>query len=342
MTESMFGRLFRFARSADTKPIENFTTEALAACIRADPRPFVGALTSHGVPVHSPKGASHIVATQEVVPGVGVVDLLDRLVVGTAIDAELWVEVKVWAPESGDQLARYQAHINELHDDIRRTLLTVGPRPIVSATPWVSWQAIRDSVLRAERPGHLWLELSDFLEETNVADASTDPISAREASSLLDAHRLFKKAARVLTEVRDIGVERFPDWGWVGREQLSQHVLGQFQRHSRFTVPTTERPFYLILGYSDLHATGEAHLTVWVESDPRKPDLRTALLQAAEVGSLPATWVRRLDTWQALSITRRAATVEGVEAAVDWFVERLEELATADIRPSPVSVSAES
>lgn len=103
---------------------------------------------------------------------------------------------------------------------------------------------------------------------------------------------------------------------------------------------------YLVLGYSDLYSTGEANLTVRVESDPRKPAIRSAILQAAEDGALDTRWVRRIETWQALSSSRRAATVDEKDASVKWFAGRLDELAsagvTATVGPKPRTVSGRS
>lgn len=181
----------------------------------------------------------------------------------------------------------------------------------------------------------LWTELCEFLREVGVADETSEPVSAREAASLRDAHSLFRKAAKVLTDVSELGKQRWPDWVWGGRDQITQLILGQFQRHARFTISTGSKPAYLVVGFTDLYVTGEAHLTVWVETDPKKPGIRQGVIAAAEAGGLDASWLRRLDTWQALSKTQRAATIEGSAATVLWFGQRLEELAQAGISPTP-------
>lgn len=94
-----------------------------------------------------------MIATQEVVPGVGTVDLVLRAAEHAAVVLEVWVEAKVWAPESGDQLSRYQGHLATRGDGVPRTLVVLGPRPISTAAgiPWVSWQDIRDEVSRSPR-----------------------------------------------------------------------------------------------------------------------------------------------------------------------------------------------
>lgn len=167
-----------------------------------------------------------------------------------------------------------------------------------------------------------------------MADPSTDPVSAGEAASMLDAHNLFRKATRVLTEVNEAAKVRWPEWGWGNKDQVAQLILGQFQRHARFTISTTSKPVYLILGYTDLLATGEAHLTVWVESDPKKVAVRMALLKAADEGGLHPSWIRRTDSWQALGKTHRAATLEGAQDTVDWLLARLEDLEASGLGPS--------
>jgi hypothetical protein len=335
LTESLFGRLYRFARSTSVDQLENFTTEGLGAAIRAQPAPFFEALREHGVIAARPKGTRVLVVTQEVVPGVGIIDLTVRVFEGGELEQEIWVEAKVWAGESGDQLSRYQRHFAARPDGDRCILMVLGPRPIgTTVAPWLSWQALSDSLTKSGRLGQLWTELCDFLQEVGVADEASEPVSAREAASLRDAYSLFRKATKVLTEVNELGKQRWPDWGWGGRDQVTQQILGQFQRHARYTIYTSNRPVYLVIGFTDLYVTGEAHLTVWVETDPKKPVIRQGVIGAADAGGLGATWLRRLDTWQALSKTQRAATVEGSEATVQWFDGCLDELVLAGIGPA--------
>jgi hypothetical protein len=142
------------------------------------------------------------------------------------------------------------------------------------------------------------------------------------------------KATKVLADVNELGKQRWPDWSWGGRDQITQQILGQFQRHARYTIYTSSKTVYLVIGFTDLYATGEAHLSVWVETDPKKPVIRQGVVAAAEAGGLDASWLRRLDTWQALSKTQRAATVEGSEATVLWFERCLDELALAGVGPA--------
>lgn len=335
VTNSLFGRLFRYARSTGTEQLENFTTEALAAAIRVQPGPFVDMLTEHGILPAAPHADTVLVATQEVVPGVGIIDLVVRLFDRLELRHEIWVEAKVWAAESGDQLTRYRSHIQARPDAGRCRLVTLGPRPVSNdgEIPWLSWQALRDTITMSKDPDHLWLELGQFLEETNVADEFTEPITAREAASLLDASTLFRKATRVLAEVSESGLLHHPEWGWGSKEQVAQLVLGRFQRQGQYAIATGSRPVYLVLGYAAHRLSGEAYLTIGVENDPRKAEVRQVVLSMAESGGLDGAWVRRLDTWQALAREQRATTIEGLAANVDWFERCLAELEAAGVKP---------
>lgn len=335
MSTSMFDRLFTFARTTEQSPIENFTTEALAVCIRTEPTPLIKALERRGVNLPVPRGASIMPTTQVVIPGTGIVDMIVTVVHDSIVVAEVWIEAKVWAEQSGDQLARYQTRIAAMSDGIPRSLVVIGPRPLAGADviPWVSWQGLRDEIARSPVTVPLWQEFSAFLEERKVADVGPDPITAREATSLTEAHSMFKKATFVLGKVNALGESSFPDWGWANGDQVAQLVLGQFQRHARYTLPTRSSPIYLVVGYTDLHGTGEAHASVWVESNPRKIDVRAAMHRAADDGGLAPSWTRRLDVWQGLAITRRATTLESADDAVEWFTDRLSELAKAGVRP---------
>ncbi len=110
MTHSMFSNLFTYARSNDVRQLENFTTEAFAASTAWYRSPSRASWT-HGIAFAARPNQTVLVSTQEVVSGVGIVDLVARAIDGSDIEAEVWVEAKVWAAETGDQLSRYQRHL---------------------------------------------------------------------------------------------------------------------------------------------------------------------------------------------------------------------------------------
>jgi len=93
----------------------------------------------------------------------------------------------------------------------------------------------------------------------------------------------------------------------------------------------TSRKFPILLEIGLVDVDGEARLVFWVESDPKRPAIRERLLQLADEGALGSEWRRQVPGWQGLSVSRRATTVEGYEATVSWFMDRLEELDGAGV-----------
>jgi len=177
MNTSLFGRLFAYARGGTADALENFTTEALAAAIRADPRPFVDLLDWTGV-VRAAPGTTATVETQLVVPDCGIIDLAATLATDTHLLAEIWVEVKAYAGESGDQLDRYRRHIGARPAWDRPILVTLSQFPFARdpAVAWIPWQTVWSIVGRTDQPHPLWLEFRGFLEESDMADDAFEPI----------------------------------------------------------------------------------------------------------------------------------------------------------------------
>ncbi len=87
------------SRAPPNSPLENFTTEALAAAVERDPGPLLRALPRDVADVGALLEARvGRVDTQVRVPG-GIVDLV----------VDLWIEVNAYAGLSGDQLHAYRA-----------------------------------------------------------------------------------------------------------------------------------------------------------------------------------------------------------------------------------------
>jgi hypothetical protein len=134
-----------------------------------------------------------------------------------------------------------------------------------------------------------------------MADASDEPIIAREAASLTDAHALYRKATRIVHGVVDIGKARWPHFRWPktaneGDEQL----LWQFKAHGRVTLPLrATTPATLVFGIVQVDASAEffkpePHLAVWIEHNATPTAFRRGLIRQADEAGLPITWIRRL------------------------------------------------
>ena len=114
---STFTRLFRYAKGVGADAKENYTTEVLRAAIETDARPLRDALKA-GVRIDVASTSVVSVETQFAIATAGIVDM-----VLSFVDADLrrtvWIEVKVDAGESGDQLANYARFISSLPEGHR-------------------------------------------------------------------------------------------------------------------------------------------------------------------------------------------------------------------------------
>jgi hypothetical protein len=68
-----------------------------------------------------------------------------------------------------------------------------------------------------------------------------------------------------------------------------------------------------------------------VESNPKYGPQRRAIIDAADRGGLDGAWVRQLAAWQALRVAHPAGGPIDQGALATWYVERVDELATAGV-----------
>ena len=334
---STLARLFQYAKSSKSEALENFTTEALAAAIRDDPRPLIPVLVNAGLLSYDQDPTVLGVETQVAVPGAGIVDL-DLVLEGEGWLTEVWVEVKVWAGESGQQLSSYQQVIATLPHQPLLVVLSKQPLGGHDDLPWISWQAIYEAALRGGRASPYWLDLGHFLEEIHMADAYDEPIIAGEAAALLAAHALYQKTARIIAATMESGKERWPVLGWPkSTNDADEQLLWQFKRLRRLTLPIrTTGPAQLFLGVAQHDASAEfdepePHLCVWVEHPAKQVDYRRVLLDQADAGALGETWARRVKGWWALTAHQRLGSFGSQAEAVSWLIDRLDELDRAAI-----------
>jgi hypothetical protein len=332
VARSTFGRLFTYTRETKADALENFTTEALAAAIREDPRPIVQLLRGMLLLPSLDDPIEVIAATQVGVPGAGILDLvLDVRYPGRAV--EIWVEVKVRAGESGQQLNNYRNHLSEVPPDGRPRLVTLARVRLgqPDQLPWIPWQSIWRAARGASTSSTYWHDLRSFLEEIGMADAFDDPVSAREAASLDDAASLFGKTRRILAAVGAESNVRWPAFKWPTDERRIQRVLSaQFSRHRRFLMVAGEvYRAYLFVGVTPIE--GEAHAAVWVETRDKAVEPRRRIIAAADAAGLSDAWERDMGSWGGLHKFRRLVSFSSHGDVVQWFIDSLEELGQAGI-----------
>src|SRR5687767_6719340 len=126
---STFFKLLRFGKSTAVEATENFTTEALASCIRSDPRPMLRLLERASVVASADEVSEVVVRTQVSYTGAGIIDLVLQLRLPDAFQ-EVWMELKVLAGESGRQLDNYRRFIDAQPLTAKPGLVTVSKSPI--------------------------------------------------------------------------------------------------------------------------------------------------------------------------------------------------------------------
>ena len=338
MPTSTLGQLFRYARGTRAEALENFTAEAIAAAAREDPAPLLQLLADHALIPAAFEPIDIAVHTQAHVRGAGIVDLVVDLL-GSSGTAEVWLEVKVGAPESGVQMTNYKTWISGAGPSAPK-LATLSPQrlPGHPDVTWISWMSVRRAAQSAATVNGYWADVRRYLEEIRMADASDEPIIAREAASLADAHSLYRKATRIVQAVTAIGKDRWPQFGWPKSPNDSdEQLLWQFKAHGRVTLPVrTPTPAKLLFGIvqTDVSAEfykAEPHLAVWVEHAAKQGDFRRALIEQADRSGLDVPWKRRLPGWWALTASERLVAFDSHEAARDWVLARLEELDAAGV-----------
>lgn len=324
---SNLGRLYSYAKGGvDAK--EDFTTEALAICVRHDPAPLLDALRAEGLVADEVNPTTVEAYTQVSVPRVGRVDLVVRL--GGATLEECWFEVKVDAPETGDQLTRYGAHLSALPAEGRPQLIVLARDPIrPDGPPLLAWRTVHAAARTSETPH--WQDLADWLEELRMVDTHDGPISPEELEAFPQAVNLFEKLCLVLADACSRLAPRYPEFAWPARGAVRGAVEGELSFRGRFMLKVPLRVGGNTLLYFGVEGRGSPTPEAWVESNPKYGPQRRAIIDAADRGGLNSAWVRQLVTWQALRVAHPAGEPIDQSALTTWFVERVDELATAGV-----------
>lgn len=316
---STLSRLFHYAKATEAVAVENFTTEAVAAAIRLEPLPFLRALetvgvdcSSEGLKVHTQVGINS-----------GVIDLM----LAPSGARPVAIEVKVDSSASGNQLDRYMEWIDSIPEPRRPRLVVLSPRRLDAPDEvvWLPWQSLWQGI-GSVATGFLWRDIAVWLEERGMADSSFDPIDEVEAASLEGAHRLLKKAARILTPVAAHLNAVWAGSRWpVGQRAVTGQITTRFRRWPTFTVEHQTR-YRAGLSVGVYFEDGAGWLGVWVWA-PSKRHVERGCIEDM-VPKLPAdAWFLDRSHVELLGAYRRLADFCSSEAASEWATSRVDELA---------------
>lgn len=335
---SRFGRLYLYSKDDLVHAQENYTTEALRMTIEDDRAPMLAALTAldrrKAEELKLPQREWRPRSQVELPPR-GWLDLVIELLdAQRAVTGEVWVEVKIDAPESGQQL--------EYYDKERRTrghpvwIVTLAKDKVRSDVPNLSWSALYQQARRGspnrrswrQHPG--WKDICTFLEEQGVTNDALGPVSDIEAASLEPAYQLINKVAEVVKAVHAKVPSLAPGLSLWSSTGALLNFIGTNFRASGVMIGQNGP-----VGYGLVSDDGSAY---WrVDVDPvralftLKDTDAARRAAAAALGSLGLNWECPASGNCVLLTRKRAGAFDSHQSVVDWMLERIRELAGSGV-----------
>lgn len=324
-------RMISYAVGREPVARENFSTELLAFAIGEDATPITELLSGKGILLSDPVTAT----TQTPIPGIGIVDLT----LTDSKGSEVWVEVKVWARESGDQLVRYQAGIQG-SESKSLVMLSAGQKPSLDI-PWFTWHEIAGLVERKEEKAtYLWREIATLIREQEYGGAKVMPFNDNELEQLESARSVLQKIdslfAEISKEVKGQGLSWFnrysgetPRRKFIGEVFIRMgELLCQFEAVEGSPKGRSDWPAYFLAGIVD----GEFVVAVESSGDLRKI-LGDSFSRLNELGWEDQSW--------RITMRSREMALKDERTVVDWVLDRLKELDETGAREA-IRVACES
>ena len=225
MSATPYSRMLSLGSREGSTPIEDFLTEALAAATNRDPRPLIALLGKEGVRLSGEPTA----ATQVVKDDVGRLDLV-LSVDGVEV---VWVEVKAWSGEHGDQLKRYTKAAAALSPKpLVLMLATAGAVPSITM-PRLTWHKLVEAINNCDEPSDLWIELRDLVEERGLGGGSTMPLTTEEAQSFQHSRTGIEKVAAFINELEGTLSTQKSNAQWFANIDRVQFITDQVQKQGR-------------------------------------------------------------------------------------------------------------
>ncbi len=324
---SRLGRLFLYSKDSKVSAQENFTTEALAQAIADDHRPMLAGLRALSLVTSASLDLSGGVtlrpSTQVYLEG-GFLDLVLEVIDETgAARGAVWVEVKIGAPESGDQLDGYRRAASARP---RPTwVVTLAGAAVRQDVPNLSWMDLYQRARRTPGEHRSWRDLRMFLEEQMVASDALGPMTDREAGSIEAAYELMQKASEVIAVVHRgfpglFGPTLSKRLSWSSEAALLNAAAQNFRKTGEFAG------FGGGIFYGIMAEEGTAYWYVGVTVD-RASKVGAEGVRAAAGTLDPSIWDRPASGNSVLVARARATALGGHAQVAAWFDQRLRELA---------------
>lgn len=337
---SDLGRLFRLSHS-ETKPLENFTTAALAIAVNHDQRPLREALKHVDRSGHETdtflvldvvqRSASDPVSLRADVQStlfptetarIGFLDLVLTVTDSSGQRSAIWVEVKVDAWESGDQIPVYLEHASRLSP--KPDVITLGRAKVSDLVPFVEWADIVQAVESVSNPHYMWVSLREFLLEEKIVRPIVRFLPA-DAAACID----------LIVDVNGRVRELWPDGSlaWMDgalRNSLQKNVDGE--------LIAVGGPLVYGLALTDGVWQWCLRISVAKNYERVRLDARRVLEDARR---LPSEWARYPDQPELLERRLQSGTLKSHDDIVKWFDEGLRQLQGAGVLNSYLAGLAE-
>jgi hypothetical protein len=337
---SDLGRLFRLSQSVP-KPLENFTAAALAIAANHDQRPLVEAVKNvdrsghetDSYPVldlvlRSESNSVSVVADVQrtLFPSdtarIGYLDLALTVRNARGQESAIWVEVKVDAWESGDQIPVYLEHASGLSP--KPDVITLGRTKISELVPFLEWADVVQAVESVSNPHYMWVGLREFLLEEKIVRPTVRSWPA-DAPACID----------VIVDVNRRIRQLWPGASLAWTDGTLRRAL---QKNVDRELIAVGGP--LIYGLALTEGIWQWCLRVSVAKNYERVrlDARRVLEDARQ---LPGDWARYPDQPELLERRLQTGSLRSHDDIVKWFDDGLQQLHGAGVLNSYLSGLAE-
>jgi hypothetical protein len=330
MSGTPYSRMLSLGSREGSTPIEDFLTEALAAATNRDSRPLIAALQTQPGLARTLNGHNRVKAeTQVSLKGAGRLDL----VIEPASGAQVWIEVKAFAGEHGNQLRTYARQAKRIRPNAKLVLLArPGVMPSIKI-PKISWGTLLSAVGNCHKPSDLWLELCEFIKEKDLGSDLSWPLTKVEAKRLKTKEindptvvKAIRKLKNFATQIEEILSVSFPRQWYANIEKVSfienqvqslGRVVYQFEAVERKPRSTSKDPYIMVWAGFE-----ENVLKVGVEGR-KNVDIKIEL--SASFSKLVACgWVQEQKNILAVGTKKLGFATE--ERAIHWVLDKFGEL----------------
>jgi hypothetical protein len=341
---SDLGKLFRLS-VAGLKPLENFTTAALAIAIDHDHRPIMLALRKVDRTGHegSPFAALDAFATSTIngtsvradtqktlwpVEGsrLGYLDLVLSAKDAQERESVIWIEVMVDAWESADQIDVYLGHAGRLIP--RPDVITLGRTKITDLVPFLRWSDVVDAIESVSNPHYTWVSLREFLVEEKIVRPKINSVPA-DAAACIDV------IIAVNGRIRELWEGSGTSLAWADGNLRNSLAKVAEQELLAMGGP-------LVYGLARFDGLWQwcVRVTVAKNYERIRLDARQ-VLQDAESGKLPQDWIRQPDQPEVLERRLAPGSLNAHDDIVQWFDDGLRQLRDAGVVRSYLAGLAE-